>query len=147
MQACRPLAPILGDFPPVVPLKELVTNAIPAFLDYPERSFISATSRALLFSLIRKHRFHNVAEIGTFFGGTTEVLARALWENRSGNLFTVDPYLAPASFGRTPSHIRPRRAAASARGRGLHVRSAAGLCKPRQGNGVGSAFMHNCQPA
>jgi len=92
MQTCRPLAPILGDFPPDVPLKELVAKAIPAFLDYPERSFISATSRALLFSLIRKHRFHNVAEIGTFFGGTTEVLARALWENRSGNLFTVDPY-------------------------------------------------------
>lgn len=33
-----------------------------------------------------------VAEVGTFYAGTTEVMARALWENGSGMIYTTDPY-------------------------------------------------------
>jgi methyltransferase family protein len=33
-----------------------------------------------------------VVEIGTFFAGTAEVMARALWENRRGVLHTTDPF-------------------------------------------------------
>jgi hypothetical protein len=42
--------------------------------------------------LIRTLRPQAVAEVGTLFAGTTEVMARALWENGSGVIHTADPY-------------------------------------------------------
>jgi hypothetical protein len=33
-----------------------------------------------------------VAEVGTLFAGTTETLARALWENGEGVVHTTDPF-------------------------------------------------------
>jgi predicted O-methyltransferase YrrM len=63
-----------------------------AYLDYPPRSFVSVTERAFLFSLIRAMRPKNVAEIGTAFCGTSEIMARALWENGGGLLHTTDPF-------------------------------------------------------
>ena len=62
------------------------------FKDYPPRSFMSDESRAVLFSLIRTLRPKVVAEIGTLFAGTTEVMARALWENGEGVIHTTDPF-------------------------------------------------------
>ena len=76
VQTMQPLVPLLGEISPDTPLEKLVRQSEGYFLAYPEISFISHTSRALLFALIRKHRFNCVAEIGTFFAGTTEVLAR-----------------------------------------------------------------------
>ena len=62
------------------------------FQDYPSRSLMSDHSRAVLYSLLRMVRPAAVAEIGTLFAGTTEVLARALWENGHGVVYTADPF-------------------------------------------------------
>ncbi len=59
---------------------------------YPSLSLMSHHSRAVLFALIRMHRPQVVAEIGTLYAGTTEVMARALWENGEGVLHTTDPF-------------------------------------------------------
>jgi predicted O-methyltransferase YrrM len=59
---------------------------------YPSRSLMSSPSRALLYVLVRAMKPAEVVEIGTFFAGTTEVLARALWENGAGLVHTVDPF-------------------------------------------------------
>jgi predicted O-methyltransferase YrrM len=72
------------------------------FRDYPSDSFVSGTHRAFLFCLIRAMKPQAVAEIGTAFGGTAELIARALWENGAGLLYTTDPFGA----GRAPPIIR-----------------------------------------
>jgi predicted O-methyltransferase YrrM len=62
------------------------------FSSYPGRSLMSDHSRAVLYSLVRLMRPKLVAEIGTLYAGTTEVFARALWQNGEGVVHTVDPY-------------------------------------------------------
>jgi predicted O-methyltransferase YrrM len=88
----------------------------PAYLElldyfkiYPNRSLQSDHSRALLFSLIVMTRPKIVAEIGTLHAGTTEVIARALWQNGEGVVHSVDPYGAercPAIFAQWPAELR-----------------------------------------
>jgi predicted O-methyltransferase YrrM len=56
------------------------------------RSLVSAQSQALLYCVIRNMRPDHVFEIGTFRGGTTEAICRALYANGSGKLHTVDPF-------------------------------------------------------
>jgi predicted O-methyltransferase YrrM len=63
-----------------------------AYRDYPPRSHVSSTERAFLFCLIRAMKPKHVAEIGTAFCGTSEIIARALWENGAGVLHTTDPF-------------------------------------------------------
>jgi predicted O-methyltransferase YrrM len=72
------------------------------FRGYPPGSVVSDTQRALLFWLIRVMKPRAVAEIGTAFCGTSEVIARALWENGTGILHTTDPFGAD----RAPPIIR-----------------------------------------
>lgn len=72
------------------------------FRGYPPSSFVSDTQRALLFCLIRVMKPRAVAEIGTAFCGTSEIIARALWENGTGILHTTDPFGAE----RAPPTIR-----------------------------------------
>jgi predicted O-methyltransferase YrrM len=67
-------------------------SVVPYFADYPQGSLLSSRSRAYLYSFVRALLPSSVAEIGTLFAGTTEVLARALWENGSGVLDTIDPF-------------------------------------------------------
>lgn len=67
-------------------------SLVPYFDGYPERSLMGPHSRAVLYSLARMLRPATVAEIGTLHAGTSEVLARALWENESGLLLTTDPF-------------------------------------------------------
>jgi predicted O-methyltransferase YrrM len=67
-------------------------SVVPYFADYPRSSLISSRSRAYLYSFVRALRPSSVVEIGTLFAGTTEVVARALWENGSGVLDTIDPF-------------------------------------------------------
>ena len=62
------------------------------FSYYPPRSLMSTYSRCFLFALARMMQPQNVAEVGTLFAGTTEVLARALWENGAGEIHTADPF-------------------------------------------------------
>jgi len=114
----RPLQAIPGEDPGDRPLALLAkmrgNTALPKhvlryFKDYPARSFISDESRALLYSLIRTLRPEVVVEVGTLFGGTTEVLARALWRNGSGVVHTTDPFggdRCPAIFAGWPAELQ-----------------------------------------
>ena len=101
-----PWAPIPDTPFPVVDLNT-VGDPIPAILAAPEfqravailaeaptakRSLLSAASQALAYTLIRNARPAHVFEIGTYHGGTTEVMARALLANGSGALHTVGPF-------------------------------------------------------
>jgi predicted O-methyltransferase YrrM len=82
-------------------------NPIPAVLSAPEfaaataaslateaskRSLISAASSALIYALVRNVRPQHVVEIGTYNGGTSEVICRALHENGFGTLHTIGPF-------------------------------------------------------
>jgi predicted O-methyltransferase YrrM len=66
-------------------------------------------SRAALYCLIRTLRPQAVAEVGTLFAGTTEVIVRALCENGSGVIYTADPYGAdrcPGIIATWPQELR-----------------------------------------
>jgi predicted O-methyltransferase YrrM len=56
------------------------------------RSLLSIVARALLYATVRNLEPEHVVEIGTYKGGTAEVLARALLANGHGMLHTVSPY-------------------------------------------------------
>jgi predicted O-methyltransferase YrrM len=62
------------------------------YRNYPEQSLQSNEARAFLHHLIVMRRPERALEIGTFAAGTTEVLARALWEAGRGHLDTIDPF-------------------------------------------------------
>src|SRR5258706_3140961 len=77
--------------------------------NYPPRALMSEESRAILFTLIRMLRPKVVVEIGTLFAGTTEVMARALWENGEGVIHTTDPFGAdrcPGIIAGWPKELR-----------------------------------------
>lgn len=76
-----------------------------------DRAQVSAISQALLFTLIRNLRPRNVVEIGTYRASTTEAMCRALLENGTGLLHTVDPFgalVVPAILERWPEALRER---------------------------------------
>ena len=110
----RPLAPIatpkgsLGDIAAVMASPEYAE--IRAYFSlYPGRSLMSDHSRAVLYSLVRLMRPQLVAEIGTLHAGTTEVFARALWENGGGVVHTADPYggeRCPAIISQWPVELQ-----------------------------------------
>jgi predicted O-methyltransferase YrrM len=88
---------------------ETYSNLSTYFRNYPLRSVMSDGSRAVLYSLIQMLRPQVVAEIGTAFAGTTEVLARALWESGGGILHTTDPFGAdrcPGIIGSWPRELQ-----------------------------------------
>lgn len=85
------------------------SKALSYFTTYPKRSFMSDHCRAVLFALVRSLRPKVVAEVGTLYAGTTEVLARALWENGEGALYTTDPFGAdrcPNIIARWPQELQ-----------------------------------------
>jgi predicted O-methyltransferase YrrM len=98
----RPLAAIAGDITGGAAitsetLADLQRTAAYArlrtyFEDLPRLSFMTPDSRATLYALIRLLRPKVVAEVGTLFAGTAEVMTRALWENGEGVLHTTDPF-------------------------------------------------------
>jgi predicted O-methyltransferase YrrM len=81
------------------------------FLQDPaaKRSLISARGQAIIYALIRNQRPAHVVEIGTYHGGTTETMARALHANGGGLVHTVSPF-DPEAFTsiylRWPSGLR-----------------------------------------
>lgn len=109
----RPLAPVTTQ-PPAPGIAELQSSpayadACTYFSDYPERSLMSDESRAVLYSLIRTLRPTYIAEIGTFQAGTTEVMARAAWENDWGIVYTTDPFggeRCPRIISKWPKELR-----------------------------------------
>ena len=52
----------------------------------------SAQSRAFLYQTVKAMQARFVIEIGTYYAGTTEVLARAMHANGAGHVMTIDPY-------------------------------------------------------
>jgi predicted O-methyltransferase YrrM len=82
---------------------------VPYFNEYPENSFISAYSRAYLYGIVRALKPAAIVEVGTLYAGTTEVLARALWENGVGTVHTIDPFgakRAPPVLANWPPELR-----------------------------------------
>jgi hypothetical protein len=74
-----------------------------------QRGLISAASSALIYTLVRNARPQHVVEIGTYHGGTSEVICRALYENGSGILHTVAPFeaeLVIPIFDSWPQYLR-----------------------------------------
>src|SRR3984957_8502170 len=59
-----------------------------------QRALISAAAAALIYTLVRNAKPQHVVEIGTYHGGTSELICRALYENGSGTLHTVSPFEA-----------------------------------------------------
>ena len=110
----RPLAPIAAptgrasDIATVMASPEY--GEIRAYFSlYPGRSLMSDHSRAVLYSLARIMRPKLIAEIGTLYAGTTEVLARALWANGEGVVHTADPYggeRCPAIIAQWPAELQ-----------------------------------------
>jgi predicted O-methyltransferase YrrM len=56
------------------------------------RALISAAAAALIYTLVRNAKPRHVVEIGTYDGGTSELICQALHENGSGTLHTVGPF-------------------------------------------------------
>jgi predicted O-methyltransferase YrrM len=80
-----------------------------AYRNYPTQSLQSDEARALLHHLIVMQRPELVLEIGTHRAGTTEVMARALWETGRGHVETIDPFGAeacPPRVAALPEQIR-----------------------------------------
>src|SRR5580704_14992421 len=101
-QTTRPTIPF-----PIIDLSS--DNPIPDILNEPKfgvteaaiyktaasrRALISAAATALIYTLVRNAKPQHVVEIGTYYGGTSEVICRALHENGSGVLHTVAPFEA-----------------------------------------------------
>ena len=80
------------------------------FTDYPERVLASPRVRAFMYQLVRAWRPKLMVEIGTYFAGTTEVIARAMWANgEGGQLVTTDPYgghRVPGILAQWPEELR-----------------------------------------
>jgi predicted O-methyltransferase YrrM len=82
-----------------------------AYRNYPPQSLQSDEARALLHHLVVMRRPEFALEIGTHRAGTSEVLARALWENGFGHLDTIDPFeghRCPALIAGLPEALRQR---------------------------------------
>lgn len=121
LRAPRPLRPLDPDGPlEATAIDERWLAELPAssrfeqlrqvFANYPPRSMMSDESRTSLFCLIRALKPAVAVEIGTHYAGTTEVMARAVWENGHGVVHTVDPYgrrdRAPAVMAAWPEPLR-----------------------------------------
>src|SRR5580704_17756918 len=101
-QTTRPTIPF-----PIIDLSP--DNPIPEILSAPkfgatetaiyktpasQRALISAAAAALIYTLVRNAKPRHVVEIGTYYGGTSELICQALYENGSGTLHTVSPFEA-----------------------------------------------------
>jgi len=78
------------------PIPQLVQAAeFAKSVDYFARSengsLLSPDAQALLFAFVRNLRPEHVIEIGTFRGGTSEAICRALHANSHGMLDTIEP--------------------------------------------------------
>jgi hypothetical protein len=99
-QTTRPTIPF-----PIIDLSS--DNPIPEILNAPKfgetgqaiyktaasrRALISAAAAALIYTLVRNAKPRHVVEIGTYHGGTSELICQALYENGAGTLHTVGPF-------------------------------------------------------
>jgi predicted O-methyltransferase YrrM len=112
----RPPTPIASPTGHPSDIRSLVStpaygDALAYFTSYPPRSVMSDHSRAVLYALARTMQPRVVAEVGTMYAGTAEVMARALWENGAGILHTTDPLggdRCPTIIARWPEELQQR---------------------------------------
>ncbi len=82
------------------------------FSDYPARSLATPGCRAFMYHLVKALKPRLMAEIGTYYAGTTEIIARALLANgNDGRIVTIDPYGAervPGILQEWPEQLRQR---------------------------------------
>lgn len=78
---------------PIVQAPEFA-ETVRYFRDAPSatRSLLNEWSQALLYTAIRNRQPDHVVEIGTYKGGTSETLCRALHANGRGTLHTLSPF-------------------------------------------------------
>lgn len=80
------------------------------FKGYPDNSLVGGIARELLYHIIRSTKAQNVIEVGTYYAATSEVMARALWENGcEGLLHTTDPFgreRCPSIISGWPSELQ-----------------------------------------
>jgi predicted O-methyltransferase YrrM len=117
------VAPIV-DIPfPAIRLDKTL-NPVPSILDAPDfvqtcaffatnpvvdRSLVSSLSQALIYAIIRNQVPLHVVEIGTFRGGTTEAMSRAVQANGIGTVHTIGPFdshLFPPVFVHWPPALK-----------------------------------------
>src|SRR6202043_3936679 len=85
-----------------------------AFFDQDPASSTSLTSangRSIIFTILRNLRPEHVVEIGTYKGGTTRTMCRAIHANKSGTVHTVGPFDTEhflPSFENWPSYLRSK---------------------------------------
>ena len=149
----RPLAPIATPKGHVSDIADVMASPeyaeIRAYFSlYPGRSLMSDHSRALLYSLVRLMHPQLIAEIGTLHAGTTEVFARALWENGGGVVHTADPYggeRCPAIISQWPVELQ--RHAHFAEQTGPFKASQLFLANNREWRELGSAVASHARSA
>ena len=86
-------------------------NSLSYFKGYPEKSLLGDDARAFIYQTIRSILPDRVLEIGTYYAGTAEVIARALWANGKGVLTTIDPFgklTAEDEIDKWPDGLRER---------------------------------------
>ena len=101
-----------------------VSNPVPAILASEEflaadryfiasavnqRALVPSRTHALMHALVRNQRPAQIVEIGTYHGGTTEMLARAVTANGGGTVHTVGPFDQEAFlpvYDRWPAQLR-----------------------------------------
>lgn len=84
-----------------------IDNPVPAIVESPifvetrryfaeapsaQRSLLTDFAQGLLYTVIRNQQPEHVVEIGTYKGGTSETLGRALVANGRGSLHTLSPF-------------------------------------------------------
>jgi hypothetical protein len=94
------LKPLQGFIKPDAPLLDSMTGVtgsadyrdlVRSFISWPPNSLISTHERAILHWLICESRANAVLEIGSYFAGTTLLLATSALET-GGRVHTLDPY-------------------------------------------------------
>jgi predicted O-methyltransferase YrrM len=76
---------------------------------FAKRSLVAARAHVVLYTLIRNQRPTNVVEIGTYRGGTTETMARAVHANGAGTVHTIGPFDAESFlpiYDRWPNELK-----------------------------------------
>ena len=74
-----------------------------------QRALVPSRTHALMHALVRNQRPAQIVEIGTYHGGTTEMLARAVTANGGGTVHTVGPFDQEAFlpvYDRWPAQLR-----------------------------------------
>jgi predicted O-methyltransferase YrrM len=110
------LRPMIGDGPLLGEIAAIIEHpdfkALEAACEpWPPLSTIAYGERAMLIWIIKAVRASNALEIGTYYAGTSMLLAAAMQSQDHGHVYTIDPYgekRAPAVLAQWPAELRNR---------------------------------------